>query len=85
MSVGLCGAVTNVIHSVADGAHDGLWKKKWSWKAKWVKHWKPKTIYVSNWTRVWTPFKTTEYIPFQSIPPPSSPHDVIKSSTHYHK
>lgn len=38
----------SVVHTVAEGAQ-GTWKKKWTWKQRWMKTWKPKTVYVATW------------------------------------
>lgn len=40
----------SVVHTVADDHHSaGTWKKQMTWKSRWVKTYKPKTVYVGQW------------------------------------
>lgn len=54
------------IHEVEPSHPAGFWKKKWTWKARWVKTWRPKKVYVATWKRVWGPVSISEWVP---LPP----------------
>ncbi|KAI8127611.1 hypothetical protein FF38_01608 [Lucilia cuprina] len=52
-----------------DPSKDGFWSEKKSWKSRWVKYWKPKTIYVPIWKKVWSPIIQKEWVPLPNSPP----------------
>ena len=47
----------------------GIWKKKFIWKPRWVKTWQEKKIYVAVWKRMWGPAEVKEWVPIPKPPP----------------
>ncbi|XP_073811678.1 uncharacterized protein [Musca autumnalis] len=64
-----------VKHTDSDPEKEGFWARKESWKSRWVKYWRPKTIYVPVWKKVWTPVIQNEWVPLPNSPAGWSKHD----------
>ncbi|KAM7346174.1 uncharacterized protein ACRADG_012143 [Cochliomyia hominivorax] len=67
-----------------DPDKDGFWTEKKSWKSRWVKYWKPKTIYVPIWKKVWTPIIQKEWVPLPNSPPGYSKSNGNTKVTEYY-
>jgi Domain of unknown function (DUF4816) len=69
-SILFCYFSTIVTHKTAETPWlNGVWKKKFVWKPRWVKSWKEKKVYVSVWKKVWGPVEVNEWIPLPKPPP----------------
>ncbi|XP_013116585.2 uncharacterized protein LOC106093960 [Stomoxys calcitrans] len=56
-------------HTASDTEKEGFWAHKETWKSRWVKYWRAKTIYVPVWKKVWTPLIQNEWVPLPNSPP----------------
>ncbi|KAL4717845.1 hypothetical protein ACJJTC_000994 [Scirpophaga incertulas] len=56
-------------HHETNPTFHGFWKKKMTWRPRWVKTWQAKKVYVAVWKKMWGPAMLTEWVPIPKPPP----------------